>query len=231
MIIDSKNAICEAIKAKRLERLIIKDTVDLDKILTVKCENNIDVEILDKAKFMQYSGNSKSNVLGVVNFSYANIENLVNSEERFIVLDHIQDPQNFGAIIRAAHLFGNKNIIIAKDEQVSVTPAVVNASVGAIFYVNICRVVNLARVINLLKLNSYFIYAADVNAEKELENITFSNKFAIILGSEGKGIRHLLLKKSDFIFKIKTYGNVDSLNVSQSSAIIFYEVNRKLIKS
>ena len=104
----------------------------------------------------------------------------------------------------------------------------VRSSAGTIFHMNICRVVNLSRVLDILNENDYFIYAADVNAKIKLENIKLSDKFVIILGSEGYGIRKNLLKKTDESFKIETYGLIDSLNVSQSAAIIFYVISKML---
>lgn len=225
MLIDSKNAIIEALKKNIVKKLIVKDGEGLSDYLKYR---NIEVEKIDSLDFKKKYSEFKSGVLALVDYEYIDLYDILNREKRIVLLDHIQDPHNFGAVVRAAHQFGFNSIVIAKDRQVEVTNAVIRASVGTIFHMKICSAVNLSRVIDLLKKNNYFVYATDVKAKKNLENITLSDKFVIVLGSEGYGIRRNLLKKSDESFKIETYGLIDSLNVSQSAAIIFYVINKML---
>ena len=225
MLIDSKNAIMEALKKNIVKKLILKEGERFSGYLNYK---NIEVEKIDPINFKKKYRDFKSGVLAIVDYEYIDIYDILNSENHIVLLDHIQDPHNFGAVLRAAHLFGFNSIVIAKDNQVEVTNAVIRASVGAVFHMKISSVVNLSRVIDLLKKNNYFVYATDVKATKNLENIKLGDKFALILGSEGCGIRKNLLKKADESFKIKTKGLIDSLNVSQTAAIVFYEISKDI---
>jgi 23S rRNA (guanosine2251-2'-O)-methyltransferase len=225
MLIDSKNSINEALKKKIVKKLIIQEGQNL---VSYQIPKDIEIESLNATEFKRKYKDYRSKVLALIDYKSVNFHDLLNKEKHIIILDHIQDPQNFGAIVRAAHQFGFNSIIIAKDRQVEVTNTVVRASVGTIFHMNICTVVNLSRTIDILKKNNYFVYAADVNAKKSIENLKLSDKFVVILGSEGCGIRRNILKKSDETFMIETNGVIDSLNVSQSSAIIFYIFNKIL---
>jgi 23S rRNA (guanosine2251-2'-O)-methyltransferase len=226
MLIDSKNAIIEALKKNIVKKLIIKEGVKCGDFLKY---NNVAIEMLSHLDFKKKYKYYQSGILADLDYQYAEFNKLLNKEKNFIILDHLQDPYNFGSLLRAAHQFNFNNIIIAKNNQVEVTNTVVRTSVGAIFHMNICSVVNLSRIVEILKANNYFVYATDINSNKNIESIEFNYKFAILLGSEGFGVRKNLLKKADESFKINTFGSIDSLNVSQSAAIIFYELS-KLIK-
>lgn len=225
MLIDSKNAIIEALKKNIVKKLIVKDGV---KYVDYLQYSNVEIEIVSPLNFKKSYKHYQSGVLADVDYKYTEFNELLNKAMSFIVLDHIQDPHNFGSLLRAAHQFGFNNIIIAKNNQVEVTNTVVRTSVGAIFHMNICSVVNLSRVLDILKNNNYFVYATDLKANKYIENIEFNYKFVIVLGSEGSGIRKNILKKADESFKINTFGLIDSLNVSQSAAIIFYELRKQI---
>ncbi|MDY6820752.1 MAG: RNA methyltransferase [Deferribacterota bacterium] len=227
MLIDSKNAIKEAYSLGIVKKIYIKEGIkEQAKSLLFNKEKIVYLSDFNFRKKFSYFN---SNMVAEVDFNYVDLKSLLAKEERFIILDHIQDPQNFGTIIRAAHLFNFKNIIIAKNNQVQVTNAVVRASAGSIFYVNICRVVNIARAVETLKDYNFFVYAIDIRSKKTIENISLGNKFALIFGSEGKGIRKNLFSKSDDAFKIDIFGKIDSLNVSQSAAILLYEINKRKI--
>ena len=139
-----------------------------------------------------------------------------------LILDRIQDPHNFGTIIRAANCFGIKTIIIARYHQAPITAAVCKASSGTLFYADIYETTNIASAAEDLSSLGYKIYAADVDGQAELNDIKFAEKSAVILGSEGKGIRPGVLEKADTAFKIPMCGDIDSLNVSQSAAVILH---------
>ena len=138
-----------------------------------------------------------------------------------VILDHLEDPHNFGAIIRTCECAGIKNIIIPKDRSVTVNDTVVKVSVGAIEHVKIIMVSNLVNAINKLKDMGYFIYAAEadgINYKKE----NYPNKKVLIIGSEGKGVSRLVRGESDVILSIPMKGHINSLNASASAAILIY---------
>ena len=120
----------------------------------------------------------------------------------FLILDGIQDPQNFGAMIRTALGCGVQGIIIPKDRAVGVTPVVIKASAGATAYLPIARVVNLATTIEALKQEGIWVYGASGEAKEVIYDLDLNMDLATVIGSEGKGIRPLVQKKCDRLFSI-----------------------------
>lgn len=148
-----------------------------------------------------------------------------------LILDGIEDPQNFGAIIRSAESIGVDAIIYKKDNQCQITPSVIKTSAGAISNIKMLRVTNLTDTINKLKEHGYWIYASclDPKAHK-LKDIKFSGKVAVIVGNENKGISSLVLKNADFKVYIESIGKTQSLNVSAATAILLYQIKACLEK-
>jgi 23S rRNA (guanosine2251-2'-O)-methyltransferase len=159
--------------------------------------------------------------------SYASFEEVIEREtSRFVlILDGITDPQNFGAILRVADGFGVDLVVIPQHESVGLTPAAVKASAGASQWVKVAQVTNLARTIERLKKDGYWIYAAGANGDAPAA-IDFSGKVALVLGSEGKGIRRNVLEHCDRVVTIPMKGHVDSFNVATAAAVLCYEVRR-----
>ena len=143
-----------------------------------------------------------------------------------VVLDQITDPQNIGSIMRSCAMFNCKAIIVAKDNSPELTPSLLKAASGAAEIVNYFRVTNLKRTLSDLKKNNYWIYGFDSSFVNS-SNLSFSKKSALVLGSEGKGIRNLVRKECDILLKINSVPNkkfrIDSLNVSNATAIALYE--------
>jgi len=143
-----------------------------------------------------------------------------------LVLSHITDVTNFGAIIRSAVAFGVSFIVIPENRSVEVTGACYKASSGTVMKSRIVRVKNLASIIKKLKEYDYWVYAADSNASKVISEIDFARKSVLVLGSEAKGAGHAVLKVVDDSFKIPMKGSIDSLNVSVSAGICLYHISK-----
>ncbi len=138
-----------------------------------------------------------------------------------LALDSIQDPQNLGAILRAAECFGVDAVVYSKNRGVDVTPVVAKVSVGASELVPIFKVSNLAETIKQFKEESFQVIAASISESAlSLNHYEFSKKTVIVLGSEGEGIQKLILQNVDDIVYIPMLGKIDSLNVSQATAVI-----------
>lgn len=161
-------------------------------------------------------------------YPYVSLEELIHQAKPLVLCDSLQDPQNLGSICRSALCFGMGGIILPKDRSVEITPAVMKASVGACEHIKIAKVTNLVKAMEELKEDGYWVYAADVQGQQFLPQIDFDRKSAIVLGSEGKGIRPLVLKNADVKFKIPMVQDFDSLNVAQASTVIFYDLSQKL---
>lgn len=148
-------------------------------------------------------------------------ENL-NTKEKSIVLilDEIQDPRNFGAIIRSAEVFNVDLIIIPERNSVRINETVVKTSTGAIEYVKITKVTNLSDTINKLKRIGFWVYGAAGEATIDYNLETYPNKIALVLGNEGTGIRKKVREHCDKLIKIPMYGKINSLNVSVATGIL-----------
>lgn len=148
-------------------------------------------------------------------------ENL-NTKEKSIVLilDEIQDPRNFGAIIRSAEVFNVDLIIIPERNSVRINETVVKTSTGAIEYVKITKVTNLSDTINKLKRIGFWVYGGAGEATIDYNLETYPNKIALVLGNEGTGIRKKVREHCDKLIKIPMYGKINSLNVSVATGIL-----------
>jgi len=146
----------------------------------------------------------------------------------FLILDEVQDPHNLGACFRIASAFNLSGIIVPKNNSVGITPVVSKVASGAVNHIPFFSVTNLSRTIDLLKEHDFFIYAADGYSELSIYDQSFSGNVALVMGSEGKGIRRLTKDKCDLTFSIPMTGSIESLNVSVATGICVAEIRRKL---
>jgi 23S rRNA (guanosine2251-2'-O)-methyltransferase len=166
-------------------------------------------------------------------FAYADLDEAVaNRHEAFrhsclLILDGILDPQNLGSLIRTAHCFGVNGVIIPENRAAAVTPATVKASAGAAGYIPVARVVNLVQTIQALKDRGFWIYGADARGGRQPEELMIEGDIALVMGSEGKGIRPLVRRQLDFSLSVPLAGRVDSLNVSVAAGIILHAIMRQ----
>jgi 23S rRNA (guanosine2251-2'-O)-methyltransferase len=144
-----------------------------------------------------------------------------------VLLDSVTDPQNLGSIIRTAHCCGANGVIIPENRAASVTASVAKASAGAFQYLPVAMVVNLVRTIEYLKERGFWIYGADAEAQSDIRTPDYERHIALVMGSEGRGIRPLIRKKCDFLISIPMRGQVASLNVSVAAGVILFEILRK----
>ena len=160
--------------------------------------------------------------------AYAGYDDVIarDTTDLVLILDGITDPQNFGAILRVAEGFGAQLVVIPQHESVGLSPAAVKASAGASEWIAVAQVTNLARTIEDLKKRDYWIYAAAAGGDPP-DAIDFGGKVALVLGSEGKGIRRNVLEHSDRVVTIPMLGHVDSFNVATAAAVLCYEVRRQ----
>ncbi len=147
--------------------------------------------------------------------------------ERILILDGLTDPRNCGALLRTAEAVGIRHVIIPKHRSAEVTPLVVKTSAGAAYHLNVVRATNLRHVMVELKKHGYWIVGLDANARNSIYDKTYPAPLAVILGSEGKGIRHINLQECDFVASIPMLGRVKSLNVAAAGAVFLYELLRQ----
>ena len=168
------------------------------------------------------SGNHQGIVFEMDDFEYQNISTLY--EDSFVVLlDHLEDPHNFGAIIRSCEAAGVDGIIIPKDRSVSVNETVLKTSVGCVEHIKIIRVSNMVDAIKKLQDHDYFVYGTDMDG-KDIKTMDFATKRAVVIGNEGKGISQIVEKNCDEIISIPMVGSVNSLNASVAAGIVIFKM-------
>ena len=143
------------------------------------------------------------------------------------ILDGVTDPHNFGAIIRSAAGFGVTAVIISSKTSCKVNGTVAKAASGGLEFVRIIEVTNLTQAIKKLKEYGFWIVAFSERGEKQISEIDLTGKICLIFGAEGKGIRRLQMENADFVVKLPTCKNFNTLNVSASAAVAFYECVRQ----
>ena len=148
------------------------------------------------------------------------------SNPLILVLDHITDVRNFGAIARSAEIFGVHAIVVPKKGSAAITDEAIKTSSGALLKIPVCRVSNLADLISELKDYGIQVFGAEMSAENTLIDMPFAEPLAIIMGAEGKGVQKELLRLCSGVFKIRQVGKISSLNVSVATGIILHEIQR-----
>ena len=152
------------------------------------------------------------------------LESIKNKTNSLIVmLDHLEDPHNFGAIIRTCEALGVDGIIIPNDRSVKVTGTVIKTSAGSINNIKIIRVSNLQVAINKLKSNNFWIVGTDMNGE-DYNKIDYNMSVCLIIGNEGKGISNVIRKNCDYIASIPMSGKINSLNASVACGIMLSKI-------
>lgn len=145
-----------------------------------------------------------------------------------LILDSLQDPQNFGTLLRTSEAVGVTAIVMLDRRQVEVTPAVSNASSGAVEHLTICLANNLARAIDDLKEVGLWVYALQAEADATLYTFAdLSGPVGLVVGSEGKGVGHLVRQHCDAALSIPMHGKIESLNAAVAGSIVLYEALRQ----
>lgn len=193
-------------------------------------DKKIKYQIVDKKKMDSLFGIFHQNYGAFASdYQYYDLDTalLQKSDKReiFLVLDGIEDPHNFGAILRSADAFGVKGVIIPKNRSVSVTEVVAHVSTGAIEYVPIIMVNNLTQAIVKLKENGYWIVGTDASGDVKAKDLDKNLNLAVIIGSEGFGMSKLVKKQCDYMLQIPMVGHVNSLNASVSCGIVLALIN------
>ena len=161
-------------------------------------------------------------------YAYGEFEEiLADKPDPLLVIDGVTDPRNLGAIIRSAEGAGASAMVIARDRTVGLTPVAIKASAGAWIHMKIARCGNVARALEDLKEEGYWIAALAPGGDTSIYELDTTRRLAIVIGAEGKGVRDIVRKGSDFIVDIPMRGKVASLNVSVATAVALYEVMRR----
>lgn len=228
MLVYGKNSCSFYLENKKSIKKLYLDRNFTDKhILEIINKLNIKPYFLTKTELdLMIDGNHQGIIMDVGEYRYYDIDDIIKDNGFIVMLDHLEDTHNFGAIIRTCEAAGVDGIIIPKDRSVSVNSTVMKTSSGAATNMKICMVTNLVQTINYLKDKGYYITSTDMDGENYTD-ISYTGSTCIVIGNEGKGVAHLVKKSSDYIASIPLLGRINSLNASVAAGILIYEVVRQ----
>ncbi|MBQ8909067.1 MAG: 23S rRNA (guanosine(2251)-2'-O)-methyltransferase RlmB [Clostridia bacterium] len=237
MFIEGKNAIRQALEGgSTINKVMVDKNYQSrkDEIIALAAKNKVKVEFLPKIALDKHSktGHHQGYIAETVEFEYCTIEDILNvSKDKgtnpfIVLLDGIEDPHNFGAIIRSCECAGVDGIIIAKNRACQVNETVIRTSTGAITNVKIAKVTNLKDAISMLKENDVWVFAAEAGGE-QIYNRNLSIPVALVIGSEGFGVKKTVIASCDGVVSLPLMGKVNSLNASVACGICVFEVVRQ----
>lgn len=207
---------------KTVRKVLISDNFKDKEILNKIRDNKLKYIVTDQRVMDKMLPHNQGIIMEIDDYDYGTLDDIID-DSLVLMLDHLEDPHNFGAIIRTCEAKGIKSIIIPKDRGVTVNETVMKTSSGALNHVNIIMVTNLIVAINKLKDKGFFVYAADMDGIN-YRDVDYADKVLLIIGNEGKGISKIISDNSDEIISIPMKGVVNSLNASVAAAILIYGI-------
>ncbi len=227
MIVFGKNVAKEVIDSKKeIKKVYLSNNFDDEKIIKYFEDNNIKINRMDKRILDQkFKGNNQGIALEIEDYKYLKIDDVLDTNF-LVMLDHLEDPHNFGAIIRTCEAAGVDAIIIPKKRSVEITSTVMKVSAGALNNIKIVEVSSLPQTIEKLKKYGFWFYGTDMDGSNYTD-VVYDPKTCLIIGAEGNGISKLVSEKCDYIISIPMTGKINSLNASVAAGICIYEVVRQ----
>ncbi len=222
MIVYGKNVFNET-DPKTIRRVKLSPTFKDQEIMKKIKDNHIKYMVTDQRDLDRIALHNQGIVIEINDYEYKDLSVIGKDEKIVLLLDHLEDPHNFGAIIRTCEARGIKSVIIPKDRSVAVNDTVMKTSAGALNRVNIIMVPNLVNAINKLKDEGFFVYASAMDG-RDYKKVSFSDRVVLIIGNEGKGISKIVRDNSDEIISIPMIGSINSLNASVAAGILMYGI-------
>ena len=206
----------------------------LQEIIKAARRKGIPCQRCPRNQLDRYHTNHQGVIADISEFQYTDLSILLEGIQKkknippiMMMLDQIQDPRNFGAILRTANATGTDGVLIPKNNAVNMTPAVHKAAAGSAEYTPITKVTNLAQTIEKIKNVGVWVVGASGDADQPYTTADFTVPLCLVLGNEGQGIRRLVKQKCDYMVHIPMMGRISSLNVSVTAGVLLYEVLRQ----
>jgi 23S rRNA (guanosine2251-2'-O)-methyltransferase len=233
--ISGRHPVAEALKAYRrdvfslrvAEGVRAKDTVN--EIFDLAKARHIPIDTVRREQLDKFGDNHQGFAMEVSGYPYVDISDMeARWQERqeapfLLVLDVLQNPQNLGTLLRTAESVGVHGVIMAEHRAAGITPAVVNASSGATEHL-LATQMNITQAINLLKEKDIWVIGLDGGeASQPVEKTRLDGALAVVVGSEGEGLRQLVRKSCDMLVKLPMLGHIDSLNASIAGSVVLYQ--------
>jgi len=238
-ILYGRNAARECLRARRrhVHELLVADNLQssplVDELVALAAQTGIPVKRIARKTLDKLAQGHQGIVLKTGRYPTVEVEDILhraaklNEPPFLIILDHVEDPHNLGAVLRTAEAVGVHGVILPKQRAAGVTPAVVNVSAGAVEHMWVAEVPNLAQVLKVLKQDNVWIAGVELDpAAQFFHKANLTGPIALVVGSEGKGLSRLIKDTCDFLIKLPMRGQVESLNASVACSLILYEVWR-----
>jgi 23S rRNA (guanosine2251-2'-O)-methyltransferase len=230
-----RNAIIESLRGPRKPtRLWIADGVRederIDTILELARGKEVLVDTVPRNLLddLTQGANHQGTALETEEFPYADLEDVIEREGTILILDHLHDPQNLGTLIRAADAAGVAGIVLPSDRSVSVTPAVVNASAGAVEHITVALVPNLGRAIEKIEASGRWIIGLDSGDDAvDIFDADLPTPVGLVIGSEGPGLTKNIRERCQVIVSLPMVGQVASLNAATAGSIALFDIVRR----
>lgn len=230
-IIYGRNPIREALNTNKVKRIFISNSFTHQEILALVEQSKVETKIVSNKELARLTNTENHQGIAgeIKNFEYFSLESILHNAKKqtkaiIVILDGINDPHNFGAILRCCDVFNVSGVIIGKHNQVPLNATVAKTSAGAINYVPVAVVSNLNQAIQKLKDNGFWIVSTDGSGNYNHSEIKYDFNVGLVIGSEGKGISSLIIKNSDYVVKIPQLGHVNSLNASVATGILLSKI-------
>ncbi len=232
MYVFGKNVARELLKTNsKIKLAYLVENFDEDDVIDGLKSKQVRVSFLPKKDMDRLErGNHQGIILEVEDFKYVSEGEMLDNlpqKPLIVILDHLEDPHNFGAVIRTCEAAGADYIVIPKDRSVSVNKTVMKTSAGAVNNVKIVMVTNLNNTIKKLKKLGVWMVGTDMDNSTPYDEIDYNVPIGLIIGSEGFGMSRLVKQNCDFIARIPMKGKINSLNASVAAGIMIYEVIRQ----
>ena len=229
MIVYGRNVAKEVLNNdKKIKEVLLQDTFDDKEIISLLKKKNIRFKRLNKKEIMRFDKFSHQGIiLDIEDFNYTDYEDFFDKENaKVVILDHLEDPHNLGAIIRTAEAAGIDGIIIPKDRSVDINSTVMKTSAGALENMKVSKVTNIVSTIKDLKDHGFWVVGTAMEGNYDFKEIDYSGKIALVIGNEGNGMSKGVTDVCDYIAKIPMKGKINSLNASVAAGIMIYEMIR-----
>lgn len=237
-LVFGRNAVLEAIKAgASIDKLYVapvEQKGSLGKIISLAKAQGIPVKDVTGQKLDAMTGNQAHQGVAatIAAAAYSTMEDIWKTvrekdEKLFLIIaDEIEDPHNLGALIRTAECCGAHGIVIPKRRSAGLSPTVYKSSAGAVSHLPVVRVANISALVDELKKEGVWFYCADMEGKTWCQT-DFGGHVALVVGSEGNGVGHLIKEKCDFTVSLPMMGKITSLNASVAGGILMYEITRQ----
>lgn len=228
MLVYGRNSCEEVLKNKESIKTVYLESNFRDKsILSLIEKLRIHPVFCQKRELDELAnGNHQGIIVDIRDFQYCDLDDIISDNGIIVMLDHLEDPHNFGAILRTCEACGVSGVIIPKDRSVRVNSTVMKTSSGAALMMKVCMVTNLNQAISYLKDKGYWIVASDMDGD-DYTSVDYHGNICFIVGNEGSGISSLVRKSSDFVVSIPMKGKINSLNASVAFGVVLYEMIRQ----